>query len=110
MKLKGKTALVTGAGGGIGRAICLRLAAEGARVAVTDLSLERASAVAAEIQAAGGDASGHALDVTRSEEVRKAFHDIVANPSNPDHKRYHSDPAFAAEIDARRSKGIELGV
>lgn len=38
------------------------------------------------------------------------FHDIVANPSNPDHKKYHSDPAFAAEIDARRSKGIELGV
>ncbi len=78
-RMNGNTAVVTGAGGGIGRAICLRLAAEGARVAVTDLSLERASAVAAEIQAAGGDASGHALDVTRSEEVRKAFHDIVAN-------------------------------
>ena len=78
-RMNGKTAVVTGAGGGIGRAICLRLAAEGARVAVTDLTLERASAVAAEIQAAGGDASGHALDVTRSEEVRKAFHDIVAN-------------------------------
>ena len=58
-RMNGNTALVTGAGGGIGRAICLRLAAEGARVAVTDLSLERASAVAAEIQAAGGDASGH---------------------------------------------------
>jgi len=38
------------------------------------------------------------------------FHTILSNPTNPDHKRYHSEPAFAAEVDARRQKGIELGM
>lgn len=38
------------------------------------------------------------------------FHNILSSPSNPDHKRYHTEPAFAAEIDARRQKGIELGL
>lgn len=76
--LQGKTAVVTGAGGGIGRAICLRLAAEGATVAVTDLTLERASAVVAEIQAAGGSAGAYPLDVTRPAEVKQAFGDIAA--------------------------------
>lgn len=77
-RLHGQTAVVTGAGGGIGRAICLRLADEGATVAVTDLTLERASAVAAEIQTAGGSACGFQLDVTLPEEVSRTFRDIVA--------------------------------
>jgi 2-hydroxycyclohexanecarboxyl-CoA dehydrogenase len=59
MRLEGLTALVTGGVGGIGAATCRRLAAEGARVAVTDLDLDRARELAAEI-----DGEGHALDVT----------------------------------------------
>ena len=63
-RLHVKVAVVTGAGGGIGRAICLRLAEEGATLAVTDLTLERASAVASEIQAAGGQAGGDPAEVS----------------------------------------------
>jgi NAD(P)-dependent dehydrogenase (short-subunit alcohol dehydrogenase family) len=54
--LKDKVAIVTGAGRGIGRAIVLTLAEEGAKVAVNDLFLERAQAVAAEVKARGGEA------------------------------------------------------
>lgn len=60
MRLSGKVALVTGATGGIGEAITRRLAAEGARVVVTDVDVERCKALAAELP----DAVGVALDVT----------------------------------------------
>jgi 2-hydroxycyclohexanecarboxyl-CoA dehydrogenase len=53
MRLEGRTALVTGGASGIGAATCRRLAAEGARVAVTDLNPEPAREVAAEIGGAG---------------------------------------------------------
>jgi 3-oxoacyl-[acyl-carrier protein] reductase len=55
-KLSGKVALVTGSGRGIGRAIALKLASEGARLVVNDLDAEPGDAVAAEIRAAGGKA------------------------------------------------------
>ena len=79
MKLNGKIALVTGAGGGIGRAICLRLAAEGASVAVTDLSLEHAEKVAEEIRAAGGRSTGYQADVTSSTQVQDAVQKVLAD-------------------------------
>ena len=55
-KLAGKVALVTGSGRGIGRAIALKLAAEGASLVVNDLDAEPGDAVAAEIEAGGGKA------------------------------------------------------
>ncbi len=63
-KLDGKVALVTGAGRGIGRAIALKLASEGARVALNDLDEGPASEVVGEIEAAGGQALAVAGDVT----------------------------------------------
>ena len=55
-KLTGKVALVTGSGRGIGRAIALKLASEGAKVVVNDLDAAPGDAVAAEIWRAGGEA------------------------------------------------------
>ena len=62
-----RVAVITGAGGGIGLAICRRLAKDGFYVVVTDVTLERAVAVADELVSAGHDAFGIALDVCRDE-------------------------------------------
>jgi NAD(P)-dependent dehydrogenase (short-subunit alcohol dehydrogenase family) len=68
-RLDGKVAIVTGGARGIGRAAAEAMAAQGARVVVADLSGELARAVAADIAAAGGTALGHAVDVTRRQQV-----------------------------------------
>src|SRR5918994_2724357 len=65
-RLAGKSAVVTGAGAGIGRSIALRLASEGARVALADVDEEAARKVASEID---GETLVRRTDVTRAEEV-----------------------------------------
>lgn len=72
MSLKGKVAIITGAGSGIGHATALKFAREGARVVVADLNLEAAQAVVAEIEAAGspGDAVAIAVDVSSWEQMQ----------------------------------------
>jgi NAD(P)-dependent dehydrogenase (short-subunit alcohol dehydrogenase family) len=65
----GRTALVTGAASGIGRATAIALAREGAAVLVTDLDGAGAERVAGEIAAAGGAARATRCDVTRADEV-----------------------------------------
>ncbi|MCB1487405.1 MAG: SDR family NAD(P)-dependent oxidoreductase, partial [Bauldia sp.] len=62
-RVDGDVALITGAGAGIGKMAATTLASAGARIAVTDVDGEAARAVAAEINDAGGDAVGYALDV-----------------------------------------------
>ncbi|HWU94246.1 MAG TPA: SDR family NAD(P)-dependent oxidoreductase, partial [Sphingomonas sp.] len=56
MSLAGRVAIVTGSGGGLGRAHALYLARKGAKIVVNDLSQPAAEAVAAEIRVAGGEA------------------------------------------------------
>lgn len=72
MKLAGKTALVTGGGRGIGRAIALALAAEGAQVAVLDILGDEAERVRGEIEARGVKALALVADLTRRVDVERA--------------------------------------
>jgi NAD(P)-dependent dehydrogenase (short-subunit alcohol dehydrogenase family) len=76
-KLSGQVAVVTGGGSGIGRAIALRFAAEGARVAVADVNEEAATRVGSEIAAHGGGGRGHRVDVAASNEVDRFFARVV---------------------------------
>ena len=68
MRLEGRVALVTGGASGIGAATCRRLGAEGAKVAVTDLNLDGAREVAAEI-----DGAGIELDVRSGDSIAAAL-------------------------------------
>jgi meso-butanediol dehydrogenase / (S,S)-butanediol dehydrogenase / diacetyl reductase len=77
MKLAGKVALVTGAGSGIGQAIALLFAAEGARVGVADFSEAGGNATVSQIRAAGGDAEFFRVDVSRSAEVKATVDGVL---------------------------------
>ena len=77
MRLKNKSAIVTGAASGIGKEIALIFAREGAKVAIADLNKTAADAVAAEIRAGGGQAIGVAMDVCNEEAVNSGVADVV---------------------------------
>jgi 2-hydroxycyclohexanecarboxyl-CoA dehydrogenase len=78
MKLRGKTALVTGGGRGIGRAIALGLSQEGAQVAVLDILADNAAVVAGEIEATGVKALALPADLTKRAQVDRAIADTLA--------------------------------
>ena len=69
MRLRDKTAIITGAGSGIGREAAILFAAEGAKVLVADRDMAAAEHVAAEIKKAGRVATPYRVDVTREAEV-----------------------------------------
>ena len=76
--LDGKSALITGAGGGIGRATALAFAREGARVAVADLMEEAARETVALVNAAGGQAISLGGDVTQDSDVRSITETVIS--------------------------------
>jgi NAD(P)-dependent dehydrogenase (short-subunit alcohol dehydrogenase family) len=73
MRLKNKIAVVTGAGNGIGRAIALKLAREGAQVMVSDIHVPSGEVTVEEIKRDGGEARFCAADVSQEIEVRNLF-------------------------------------
>ncbi|HWF92386.1 MAG TPA: SDR family oxidoreductase [Terriglobales bacterium] len=75
-RLDGKTALVTGGGSGIGRAIALKFAASGAAVVILDINKEEAENVRQEIARTGGHAAVHSCDVTSQADVKSKFEEI----------------------------------
>ena len=77
-ELEGRAAIVTGAGRGIGRAIALRLAREGAAVVVADLDGTEAERVAGEIERAGGRARASHVDVTVAADAERMVDEAVA--------------------------------
>jgi NAD(P)-dependent dehydrogenase (short-subunit alcohol dehydrogenase family) len=77
-RLHGKNALVTGAGSGIGKAIAITFAREGARVMASDLNEDTAKAVAAQIEDSGGEAKWVRTDTTSEDDVKAAIAATVA--------------------------------
>lgn len=101
--VKGLTVLITGAASGMGRATARLFAAEGAHVAVTDMTADGAKAVANEITASGGSAKAWALDVGNRETIERvvgeiAVHfgalDIIVNNAGISVRVAIDDPAY----------------
>ena len=99
MLLDQRIAFVTGAGSGIGRAGALAMAAEGARVIVTDLDGDRAARVAADIRAAGGLAEALALDVTDDAALQAAIADAAGRHGRLDVLHSHAGVQIAGALE-----------
>jgi len=112
LRLAERTALVTGGASGIGEATCRRLAAEGARVAVTDVNARGAGEVADEI-----DSAGYELDVRSDDSIRAAVEaaerdlgpiDVLVNNAGYDEWGWFTDtdPALWDRVLAVNLRGV----
>lgn len=77
MRIKDKVALITGSGSGIGRAIAIRFAKEGAKVIINDVVEERACSALDEVKQFSPESSMSLFDVSKWDEVQKAVDQIV---------------------------------
>src|SRR6201985_2332569 len=121
MKLKGRTAIVTGSGGGFGEGIAKHFAELGAKVLVADIRSEEAERVATEIKAAGGYAVPAHIDVTQTAQVAQMIAlalssfgklDILVNNAGTTHKNspmLEVDEATFDRVYAVNVKSLYLG-
>ena len=79
MKFDHRVAVITGAAGRIGRSLAEKLCAEGVAVALADLAVEKAEAVAASLREKGGNARAYSLDVQAPESVQAMAEQVLAD-------------------------------
>ena len=101
--LSGRVAIVTGAGGGLGRSHALALARYGARVVVNDMSAAGADAVTAEIRAAGGEAVACACSVTD----RAAVQTMVARMNKMRRNIFRCDRVNISQTAKKGQAGLD---
>ncbi|MCY7307563.1 MAG: SDR family oxidoreductase [Rhodoferax sp.] len=108
MRIPNKSIIVTGAGGGIGEGIAMRLAAEGARVVVNDIQASAGERVASAIRASGGQAQFVAADVTRNDDMARLVAaavqhygrlDVMVNNAGWTHRNQPALDVSEAEFD-----------
>lgn len=102
-ELDGKVAVVTGASGAIGRAIAIRLAAEGARTILVGRDASRLQSVASEISAHGNRAIPHVVDLSSATEIESLFSaldrvDILVNAAGGSSRDSHA-PLWTQSVD-----------
>jgi 2-dehydro-3-deoxy-L-rhamnonate dehydrogenase (NAD+) len=104
MRLEGKSALITGAGSGIGKAMAVLFGREGARVMSSDINEESAKATAAQIENSGGEARSIRTDTSNQEDVQAAIQatveawgrmDIMANNAGIGGPQYNWEQVVA---------------
>jgi NAD(P)-dependent dehydrogenase (short-subunit alcohol dehydrogenase family) len=122
MRLEGKVALITGAGGGMGRTAARMFAAEGARVVLADVTDEMVASAIADVEATGGQATGIAADVSNEDDARKMVDHAVATFGRvdalynnagimpaADHSVVDTDVATWDKVMAVNVRGVFLG-
>lgn len=107
MILKGRTAIVTGAGSGIGQAGSEAMAREGATVVVTDRDIEAARRTAGAIIAAGGRAEAASLDVTNDAAVSALIADVAERHGRIDILHNHAGVQVAGSVEEVDAAGFD---